>query len=148
MAAPLDFQAVFETTANPYMLLDHDLRYVAANRAYLEVTASRLEDLIGRRILDVFPNDAGDRDNRSAQVLRQSLEKVLRTRRRDAIAFLPYRVARTAGGEPEERYWSATHTPLLNDAGEVAFILQHTVDVTELQRLQRRGRTFGGELGV
>jgi PAS domain S-box-containing protein len=146
MAAPLDFQAVFETTANPYMLLDRELRYVAANRAYLQVTASRLEDLIGRRIFEVFPNDARDPNNRSAQVLRQSLEKVLRTRRRDVIAFLPYRVARTAGAEPEERYWSATHTPLFDEAGEVAFILQHTVDVTELHALQRMARTFGVDI--
>ena len=146
MPPPLDFHAIFEATANPYMLLDRDLRYVAANRAYLEVTASRFEDLVGRCIFDAFPNDRDDRENRSAQVLRQSLEKVLRTRRRDVIAFLPYRVARVAGGELEERFWSATHTPLLDDAGEVAFILQHTVDVTELHRWQRVAHTLGVDL--
>jgi PAS domain S-box-containing protein len=34
------------------------------------------------------------------------------------------------------RYWSAVHTPLLDARGEVAFILQNTVDVTELHRLK------------
>jgi two-component sensor histidine kinase len=38
----------------------------------------------------------------------------------------------------EDRYWSATHTPMLDDAGEVTFILQHTTDITELQRLRER----------
>jgi signal transduction histidine kinase/DNA-binding response OmpR family regulator len=36
----------------------------------------------------------------------------------------------------EERFWSATHTPIFDHRGEVALILQHTVDVTELQRLK------------
>src|SRR3954464_6419740 len=100
MPTPIDFLAVFETTPNPYMMLDRDLRYVAANRAYLSITASRLDELLGRHIIDVFPNDPSDPNNSSAQQLRQSLEKVVRTGQRDAIAFLPYRVARVAGGEP------------------------------------------------
>jgi len=37
-----------------------------------------------------------------------------------------------------ERYWSATHTPVLDDAGDVAFILQHTVDITELHLLRQQ----------
>ncbi len=37
----------------------------------------------------------------------------------------------------EVRYWSATHTPLPDEAGAPAFILQHTVDVTELHSLRR-----------
>ena len=31
-----------------------------------------------------------------------------------------------------ERVWSATHTPVLNAAGEVELLLQHTTDVTDL----------------
>ena len=55
----------------------------------------------------------------------------------DTLALIRYRVPlETAEGVViEERYWSATHTPLLDKRAEVAFILQHTVDVTELQRL-------------
>ena len=140
---PSDFQAVFEATANPYMLLDRELRYVAANRAYLEVTASRLEDILGRSLFDAFPNDPADPGNRPAQILRSSLEKVLRTRQRDFIAVIRYRVARVPGGPLEERLWSATHTPILDEHGEVAYILQHTTDVTELRRLQTVARTLG-----
>jgi PAS domain S-box-containing protein len=38
----------------------------------------------------------------------------------------------------ELRYWSATHIPLRDESGEIAFLLQNTVDVTELQELKRR----------
>lgn len=119
------------------MVLDRDLRYVWANAAYLRVTDSRLEDLVGRHIVDVFPHDPDDPDNDNARRLRESFERVLATREPDALAFIPYRIQRQTPDGPvfEERVWSATHTPIRGADGDVAFILQHTVDVTELQRL-------------
>ena len=139
MSSRIDFQALFEHSPNAYMLLDRELRYVAANAAYLRETASRLEDLVGRRVLDVFPNDPGDPENSSATLVRQSLERVVATGQPDFIALVPYRVPAFKDGQRivEERFWSATHTPIRGADGEVAFILQHTVDVTELQKLRQ-----------
>jgi hypothetical protein len=136
MPPALDFQALFQHSPNPYMVIDRELRYVAANPAYLRVTGARLDDLLGRRIFDAFPHDPEDADNESARVLRQSFERVLSTCETDVIALIPYRVPATAGGPGalEERYWSASHTPILGDDGQVAYILQHTVDVTDMRR--------------
>ena len=71
-------------------------------------------------------------------MLRQSLERVLATGKPDVIAFIRYRVPRAqdGDGEVEDRFWSATHTPVVDEQGSVAYVLQHTVDVTELQRLR------------
>ena len=137
MSAALDFQSVFERSPNPYMVLDAQLRFVAANDAYLEVTGRRLEDLLGRTVFDAFPHDPANPGNESAALLRQSLERVLATGRQDVIAFIRYRVPRPqdGDGQVEDRFWSATHTPIHDEQGSVAYILQHTVDVTELQRL-------------
>ncbi|MGZ5967635.1 MAG: hybrid sensor histidine kinase/response regulator [Polyangiales bacterium] len=133
----LDFEALFDASPNSYVLLDRELRLVTANRAYLELTASKLEELRGRPILEAFPHDPADPDNRATRMLRASLERVFSTGQRDAIAFIPYRIPRAQGGELEERSWSATHTPLFDDAGNVAFVLQHTVEVTDLERPER-----------
>jgi signal transduction histidine kinase len=143
----IDFRALFELSPNSYMLLDRQLRYVAANRAYLDVTGRRLEDLLGRNIFDIFPHDPEDPSNESATQLRQSFERVLSTGHPDVIAFIRYRVpGENAGeGEAEDRFWSATHTPIYSHGGHgghgdhgdnVEYILQHTVDVTELLRLR------------
>ncbi|MFB1480068.1 response regulator [Corallococcus sp. RDP092CA] len=142
MQAPFDFQTLFELSPNPYMLVDRELRYVTANAAYLRITASRLEDLVGRTIFEAFPHDPSDPANASTRMLRDSFDRVLTQRARDTLALIPYRVPRqTEGGVVvEERFWSATHTPLLDGRGEVAFILQHTVDVTELQQLKQAAR--------
>ncbi|MFO0580593.1 MAG: PAS domain-containing protein, partial [Polyangia bacterium] len=131
----LPFDQAFDASPNAYMLLDRELRYVTANRAYLELTGSRLEDLVGKHIIERFPHDAADPNNPNARLLRASLEKVVATGERDVLAFIRYRVPRSPGGPLEDRYWSATHVPLLVD-GRVTFILQHTVDVTELARLK------------
>ncbi|WP_257451406.1 response regulator [Archangium lipolyticum] len=142
MPHTIDFETLFDRSPNPYMVLDRELRYVAANEAYLRVTASRAEDILGRSVFEAFPHDPNDPNNSSARQLRESFERVLKGRVPDTLALIPYRVPRqTPGGVVvEDRYWSATHTPLLDDRGEVAFILQHTVDVTELQRLKQAVR--------
>jgi PAS domain S-box-containing protein len=136
---PIDFKALFDLSPNPYMLLDRELKYVAANPAYLSVTASRAEDLLGRNLFDVFPHDPDDPDNSSARQLRESFHRVLAERAPDTLALIRYRIpTRTARGIViENRSWSATHSPLLDERGEVAYILQHTVDVTELQQLKQ-----------
>ncbi|MBF5044970.1 PAS domain S-box protein [Aggregicoccus sp. 17bor-14] len=150
MTATIDFQQLFEHSPNPYMLLDRELRYVAANRAYLRVTASRLEELLGRNILDAFPNDPADPNNASATMLRESLHRVLASGQADTLALIPYRVPKETPGGPVlvERFWSATHTPILDARGEVAFLLQHTVDVTELQQLKQAAAAPLVEAGV
>ncbi|RKH32664.1 response regulator [Corallococcus sicarius] len=142
MQASFDFQKLFELSPNPYMLLDRELRYVTANSAYLRVTASRLEDLVGRNVFEAFPNDPEDPANSSVRMLRDSFLRVLTEGVLDTLALIPYRVPRwtDAGIVVEDRFWSATHTPVLDDGGQVAFILQHTMDVTELQQLKQAVR--------
>jgi PAS domain S-box-containing protein len=152
MPDTIDFKALFNLSPNPYMVLDRELRYVAANEAYLRVTASRAEDILGRFVFEAFPNDPNDPNNDSTRQVRESFERVLKGRVPDTLALIPYRVPRQTdrGVVVEDRYWSATHTPLLDSRGEVAFILQHTVDVTELQRLKQavRAAEFARDEGL
>lgn len=124
------------------MVLDRELRFVAANRAYLELTGSRLDDILGRHIIARFPHDQANPENESTRQLRASLEKVLATGERDYIALIRYRVARVPGGPLEDRYWSASHTPLFHE-GRVAYILQHTGDVSDVVRLERIAEAAG-----
>lgn len=126
----VDFEALFEALPSPYMILDRDLRYVAANAAYCAATEQNREVLIGRGLFELFPNpDEGGR------MLRASLERVLATGRPDSLALIPYAIplAPERGGGMEMRYWSAVHTPLMGPDGQVAFVLQNTVDVTALR---------------
>lgn len=123
------------------MILDRELRFVEVNAAYEAAVERPREELLGHALFEIFP-DAGD----GGRLLRASFERVISTGKSDSIALIPYAIARpeNRGGELELRYWSAVHTPLLDGDGEVAFIVQNTVDVTELHRLKQMA--YGGGL--
>ena len=139
----IDYRVLFEASVNPYMVIDRELRYVDANPAYLAITGTTRDQLIGRPLFEIFPHDPSDAANAPARMLRDSLEKVLRTGKQDVIAHIPYRVQRIPGGPLEERMWSATHTPILDGNGEVELILQHTQDVTDVADVAQAATVLG-----
>lgn len=130
MTGPIGFDGLFQQMASPLMLLDLDFNIVEMNKAYLDVTMRRREDLIGRNLFEAFPAE-----EESERVLRQSLERA-RAGAVDALPLVAYAIQKPVelGGGFEERYWSATHTPIRDEGGELRHILQHTQDVTELHR--------------
>ncbi len=136
----IDFLKLAEFSPNPYVLMDKDLRLVWMNRAYLDVTMRQRDEIIGKHMFEAFPSDP---ESESFRLLDSSLRHVLATEERDEIALIRYDIARP-DGSMETRYWSATHTPLTDADGALQYILQHTVDVTELQKL----RKLRDEVGV
>ncbi|SDF78681.1 hybrid sensor histidine kinase/response regulator [Sulfitobacter delicatus] len=122
-----NFQKILQAAPSPFLLLDRELRVVWANEAYLQTTGREAEKLFGRKLMEEFPSDP---DSEAGKMLRGSFERVLRDAVTDHLPVIPYPIA-GADGEVKERYWSATHTPILSSDGEIEFILQHTQDITE-----------------
>lgn len=130
----------FDASPNPYVLLTPDLRIAGMNQAYLDVTSSRREDLLDRPLFAAFDSGPGESAPENVRQVRASIEKARDTRQKDHLAVVRFTVPRPGPtGELifEEGFWSATHIPILDEAGEVAFILQHTTDITELERLRQ-----------
>ncbi|MEB8388496.1 PAS domain-containing protein [Rhodobacteraceae bacterium KMM 6894] len=124
----IDLGAIFASAPSPYVLIDRDLRIVWANDAYLKVTGRTNGTLIGRLLTEEFP--APD-DSVSDKMLRGSFRKVLATGQIDHMPLIPYPII-AADGQMTERFWSATHTPVLDAQGDVQFILQNSMDVTDV----------------
>lgn len=126
------------------MLVDRELRYRQANDAYLRTVSCTWPDLEGRYLFDLFPND-----DEGGRRLRELFDRVFETGETDVLAFLPYDIP-NAAGELELRYWSATHTPIHDDAGAIAYIMQNTIDVTEIVQAREAAslpyRTTGSQL--
>jgi PAS domain S-box-containing protein len=141
----VDFAALFDASPNPYMVVDAELRYLAVNAAYLATVGANAEALIGRHLFERFPGDVDAAGQRQAERVRASIERVFATGRPDVLALIPFSIARETPEGPvmEERYWSATHTPLFDAQGRVEAVLQHTTDVTDLQRLRAAGAGAG-----
>jgi two-component sensor histidine kinase len=135
-ALGVDLASAFDASPNSYMLLTPELRFAGMNRAYLEVTRSEREALLGRHVFDAF-DGGGDAEN--VRQLRESLERVLATGETDHIALLRYAIPlpdERGVVRDTERYWSCTHSPVKDDDGVLRYILQHATDITELHTLR------------
>ncbi|VTT96891.1 multi-sensor hybrid histidine kinase : Multi-sensor hybrid histidine kinase OS=Koribacter versatilis (strain Ellin345) GN=Acid345_3014 PE=4 SV=1: PAS_9: PAS_4: PAS_9: HisKA: HATPase_c: Response_reg [Gemmataceae bacterium] len=142
-----DFRALFEAAPGAYLVLDPELTIVAVSDAYLRATLTDRDRIVGRNIFDVFPDNPADPGATGVRNLRASLARVLRTRAADAMPTQKYdiRLPEADGGAFEERYWNPVNTPVLDAAGEVAFVTHSVEDVTELVRSRTRETRTGRE---
>ena len=144
MAQPLptpDFQALFESEPGLYLVLTPALTIVAVSAAYLKATMTKREDILGRGLFEVFPDNPDDPTATGVRNLKASLERVLTHRVPDTMAVQKYDIRRpeSEGGGFEERYWSPINSPVLGADGNVAYLIHRVEDVTEFIRLKQEG---------
>jgi len=136
-----DFRKLFESSPDLYLVLTRGLTIVAVSDAYLRATMTRRQEILGRPLFEVFPDNPDDSTATGVHNLRTSLGRVLRGRIADAMPVQKYDIQRpaSAGGGFEERFWSPVNSPVLDDAGEVTYIIHRVEDVTESVRLKQLG---------
>jgi PAS domain S-box-containing protein len=149
-APDANFWAVFECAPDAYLLLATDaprFTMVAANDARLRATMTRREDVIGRPLFEVFPDNPTDPGATGVRNLRASLYEVLRTGKPHRMALQKYDI-RTPKGDFEERYWDPLNTPVF-DGGNVIYIIHRVEDVTKevltARQLQRESAALAEE---
>jgi len=133
------FQQLFESVPGLYLVLTPDRTIVAASDAYLRATMTRREDILGRNLFEVFPDNPEDPEATGVRNLEASLERVLVAGEPDTMAIQKYDMRRPGGGCYEERYWNPVNTPVLGPDGEVRYIIHCVEDVTEFVRLAQQG---------
>jgi signal transduction histidine kinase len=146
--AQVDFRALFEAAPGLYLVLDPELRIVAVSDAYLAATMTRREEIMGRGIFEVFPDNPEDPEATGVSNLSASLDRVRRQKGPDTMAVQKYDIQRPEeeGGGFEERYWSPKNTPVLDEKGALAYIIHRVQDVTEFVRLSERGSEKEAEI--
>ena len=114
-------EGFFRHTITPLAFMDHDFNFVQVNDAYAKVDDKEPDDFVGRNHFALYP----DAENQAI------FEEVVRTRRPYYAPARPFAYA-----EHPERgvsYWNWQLTPLLDDAGQVRFLVLNLQDVTERQ---------------
>ncbi|HEX6239911.1 MAG TPA: ATP-binding protein, partial [Polyangiales bacterium] len=136
-----DYRALFEGAPDLYLVLDPALIIMAASNAYLRATMTRREQVLGRHIFDVFPDNPDDPASTGVSNLRASLERVRQQGAADTMAVQKYDVRRPdmEGGGFEERFWSPVNTPVFGQGGELRYIIHKVEDVTMFMRLRHEG---------
>jgi signal transduction histidine kinase len=136
-----DFRALFESAPGLYLVLTPELVIVAVSDAYARATMTKREEILGRHIFDVFPDNPDDPGADGVRNLRASLERVRQNRVADAMPVQKYDIRRPEleGGGFEERFWSPVNSPVRGPAGDLAYIIHRVEDVTEFVRLKQAG---------
>jgi signal transduction histidine kinase/ActR/RegA family two-component response regulator len=136
-----DFRRLFEAVPGLYLVLDPELRIVAVSDAYLAATMTTRDEILGRGIFDVFPDNPDDPAATGVSNLRDSLERVRRHGVPDTMAVQKYDIRRPGdeGGAFEVRFWSPLNWPVLDERNQVEYIVHRVEDVTELVRLRQSG---------
>jgi signal transduction histidine kinase len=134
------FRKLFESVPGLYLILTPDLRIVAASDAYLRATKTRRDEILGRALFDVFPDHPADKHATGTRNLRSSLDRVRETKAADAMAVQKYDIRRpeAEGGGFEERHWSPVNSPVLDEHGELTYIIHRVEDVTEFITLKQQ----------
>ncbi len=135
-----DFRKLFESAPGLYLVLTPELRIVGVSDAYLRATMTRREQIMGRQLFDVFPDNPDDPSATGVRNLSASLERVLKNRAADTMAAQKYDIRRpeSEGGGFEERHWSPVNSPVLRSDGSVEYIIHCVEDVTGRARAESR----------
>ncbi len=138
-----DYRALFKSAPGLYLVVRPDAKFTiaAVNEAYAKATMTKREEILGRGIFEVFPDNPDDPHATGERNLRASLERVVQSREANAMAVQKYDIRRplSEGGGFEERFWSPLNSPVLGPAGDVAYIIHRVEDVTEFVRLKQHG---------
>ncbi|HEX2155824.1 MAG TPA: histidine kinase dimerization/phospho-acceptor domain-containing protein, partial [Actinomycetes bacterium] len=136
---PHDFRSLFEAAPGSYLVLDPELVIVAVTDAYLRDTMTVREEILGRGLFEVFPDNPDDPGATGEHNLRASLDRVRRDLVADTMAVQQYDIRRpqAEGGGFEVRYWSPVNSPVLGPGGDLEFIIHSVEDVTRRLRAER-----------
>ncbi|QYX82163.1 PP2C family protein-serine/threonine phosphatase [Streptomyces akebiae] len=135
----IDYAAVFQALPGMVALLTPELVYADANEEFLRVSGRTREQVVGRYLFDVFPDNPDDPSADGMRNLAASLDRVVESGERDAMALQRFDVeSAERPGEWEERYWSPVNAPILGTDGKVTLLIHRVEEVTELIRARER----------
>ncbi|AOZ99060.1 PAS domain-containing sensor histidine kinase [Flavobacterium commune] len=126
----VDFQKVFLSAPSLFLILSTDFTILDLNDSYEKATMKKREEMIGRNLFEVFPDNPNDKLADGVSNLSQSLHSVLKEKKRHVMAVQRYDV-QGPDGVFEERYWSPVNIPILNSENEMDCIVHRVEDVTE-----------------
>lgn len=127
----VDYQKLFRALPENFLLIAPDAAATIVDNtdSHVAVSLKSREEVIGKPFFEAFPSA----NQNEGDIIAESHEHVRRHHEPHTMPLIRYDLERPTeqGGGFEQRYWEATHYPVLGDQGELVHILQRTQDVTE-----------------
>jgi PAS domain S-box-containing protein len=116
-------ESFFKHTQTCLVFLDKEFNFIRVNDAYARACGRDVSEFAGRNHFELYPSDA-----------QAEFERVVRTKERFEASARPF----TFQDHPEwgVTYWDWTLVPILDDRGEIAFLVFSLNDVTGRKRAE------------
>lgn len=136
MVNTLNIFKIFEVSPTPTIIVKANSPHfsiVGFNTAYNEVTNLKNEYVIGQGLFETFPDNPHDKKySKGTTLLKESFDRVIETRKTDTIAYLQYDIPIRGTDNFEVKFWQPKNIPVLNEEGEVEYILHTVTDITNI----------------
>lgn len=130
----INYQKLFKKLQGLYILLDTDFTIIDVSTSLAASAQLPRKDMIGKNLFIVFPENPDDLTADGESNLKYSLNYVLKNKISHSMAVQRYDV-KNQNGEFEKRYWSPINKPVLNQNGEVDYIIHRVEEVTDFVQL-------------
>ena len=134
---------LLEALPGNYLILKPDtprFTIVAVTDNYNKVTFTKREEIIGKGIFEVFPDSPQNNNAIGAKNLSASLHFVLQQKKEEYLDDHRYDPYNPQIKQFEVKYWRVQNKPVLDETGEVLYIIHSAVDRTELVKLEKAER--------
>jgi PAS domain S-box-containing protein len=133
----MDYQAIFNQSPALMVLLDTKFNILSVSDAFLNTSKTSREKVIGQYLFDVFPDNPDEHNFEGGNIIRASLNSVLKNKIPDTLPILKYDIPNLEGGFIK-KYWKICHSPVFDEFNEVKYIMQVAEDVTENETLTQQ----------
>lgn len=138
-AAAAIYRMAFAAAPLPFLVLTPDFVIAGANYAYCKITGRKPEELVGRGIFEVFPDNPDDPEANGVANLRASFERALKTGTEDTMPLQRHDL-RDRHGNWQTRYWSPSNWTVMDEDGAVLAVVHHTREAPAEAATARRAR--------
>jgi PAS domain S-box-containing protein len=135
------YKATFNKIAAAILLIDVDAplyTILDVNDAYLMATNSTREALVGKSVFAAFPANPSDEDAKNIKMTIDSFEAAIHTKTTHTMCDYRYDIPIRGTDQFEERYWTTSNTPVLDEFGNVSYLIHSPANVTELIKLRQK----------
>jgi signal transduction histidine kinase len=131
----LNFEILFNTAPDAYLVLNPNLVVIAATDAYLELAAMTRADMLDRAIFTLFPFNGSVPGPSGLSPLETSLLRVKQTGVADTLGVLHFEdTSPTTKDQHSVRYWNILNTPVFDAQKTLTALILRAKDVTDFVR--------------
>jgi PAS domain S-box-containing protein len=134
---------IFKATPLPTLILLPDAPHftiLEVNSAFLRAKIRNEKDLIGKSIFEAFPESNQCKNEAGVSDLYCSLQTVVTSRMPDKMPVQKFEID-TENNQRKKYYFESENIPVLDEIGEIEYIIHTSVDVTEKESAVRQLRS-------